>query len=324
MATQETPASALFDIMKRRAGLSNKDLALCVLSSKPLANGVSPSSRASDRTWLSRYVVHAPVETLKAEYFNSYANSAMKIIARIKASKREAMSDAQILQLVAGPDGIEMEQALEACDQDTSLYRNLLLRLQGDSDYSEAERAEIAMVLLVAAGCTADVREATSLALDFAREIHGSTLPTPIVTPSSSAISQVAGSVGDESRTLGLMRLEDGYVMGSPHWLDKNVAGGTQIGALALGDGAVSKVGGDVSGIHARIWCDDDGRWLIEGLGSKNGTVLVDGVTHERIVVEPPKDEQATWEGEPVELRPGDTIVLGANTEFVIIAGAPE
>lgn len=56
-----TPCGAMFDIFKRAAHLSHIELCGLVLSSRPLADGRSPQSRAADRSWVSRFIVRAPV-----------------------------------------------------------------------------------------------------------------------------------------------------------------------------------------------------------------------------------------------------------------------
>ena len=56
-----TPCGAMFDIFKRAAHLSHIELCGLVLSSRPLADGRSPQSRAADRAWVSRFIVRAPV-----------------------------------------------------------------------------------------------------------------------------------------------------------------------------------------------------------------------------------------------------------------------
>lgn len=61
MASQAelTPCGAMFDIFKRAAHLSHIELCGLVLSSRPLADGRSPQSRAADRSWVSRFIVRA-------------------------------------------------------------------------------------------------------------------------------------------------------------------------------------------------------------------------------------------------------------------------
>lgn len=67
-----TPCGAMFDIFKRAAHLSHIELCGLVLSSRPLADGRSPQSRAADRSWVSRFIVRAPVGTLQQRYFAEY------------------------------------------------------------------------------------------------------------------------------------------------------------------------------------------------------------------------------------------------------------
>lgn len=57
------------------------------------------------------------------------------------------------------------------------------------------------------------------------------------------------------------------------------------------------------------------------GTGSTNGTVLVNGADRSETVVEPPADERSDWTGEPVTIRPGDELVFGKSTRYVVIAG---
>ena len=77
-----TPCGAMFDIFKRAAHLSHIELCGLVLSSRPLADGRSPQSRAADRSWVSRFIVRAPVGTLQERYFADYGTSAARIMSR--------------------------------------------------------------------------------------------------------------------------------------------------------------------------------------------------------------------------------------------------
>lgn len=56
-------------------------------------------------------------------------------------------------------------------------------------------------------------------------------------------------------------------------------------------------------------------------MGSKNGTVLISGADRREVVVEPPADEREGWESKPVTVRPGDELVFGKSTRYVVIAG---
>lgn len=113
-----TPCGAMFDIFKRAAHLSHIELCGLVLSSRPLADGRSPQSRAADRSWVSRFIVRAPVGTLQERYFADYGTSAARIISQLALRRRNPMDSAAILNMVCGPAGEPMVRALEECHQE--------------------------------------------------------------------------------------------------------------------------------------------------------------------------------------------------------------
>ncbi|MFR3878315.1 MAG: hypothetical protein ACLTYW_09400 [Collinsella sp.] len=126
MASQAelTPCGAMFDIFKRAAHLSHIELCGLVLSSRPLADGRSPQSRAADRSWVSRFIVRAPVGTLQERYFADYGTSAARIMSQLALRRRNPMDAAAVTNMVCGPTGEPMVRALEECHRDTNLYRN--------------------------------------------------------------------------------------------------------------------------------------------------------------------------------------------------------
>ena len=144
MASQAelTPCGAMFDIFKRAAHLSHIELCGLVLSSRPLADGRSPQSRAADRSWVSRFIVRAPVGTLQERYFADYGTSAARIMSQLALRRRNPMDAAAVTNMVCGPAGEPMVRALEECHQDTNLYRNALERLSQAAELMPAERAE--------------------------------------------------------------------------------------------------------------------------------------------------------------------------------------
>ena len=270
--TPSTPLGALFSILKKHGHISYKDLAALILSEKPLMGGTSPINRVNDRTWISRYLVHAPVESVKSDYFIDCEKCAMRIVARLK----KRMSNQAIMTMIAGVSGREMVTALSHRGQTTRAFAS-------------------------------------------AEEIHGSPMATPRVTPHSTKVRD--WDVPERSVILGLLRVMDGYVMGSPHWLDPGENSEIEVGAFATGKDSLSDVAADVSRHHARIWHDGEGEWYVKGTGSTNGTVLVSGADRSETVVEPPADERGGWTGEPVALKPGDELVFGKSTHYVVIAG---
>ena len=119
MASQAelTPCGAMFDIFKRAAHLSHIELCGLVLSSRPLADGRSPQSRAADRSWVSRFIVRAPVGTLQERYFADYGTSAARIMSQLALRRRNPMDAAAVTNMVCGPAGEPMVRALEECHQ---------------------------------------------------------------------------------------------------------------------------------------------------------------------------------------------------------------
>lgn len=319
-----TPCGVLFDMMKRYGGISNKKLAAMMLSGKPLSDGVSPVSRINDRAWLSRFVVHAPVGSIQERYFADFSSSALRVVARLRSGKRKRLSNAEIMNLVAGEPGDEMREALLACHQHISLYDNVIERLVHESGYTEGERTEMAMVLLVAAGCTANVRKATEAVISFSQMAHGVGMATPLVTPDSVQKREgIEDSLSELEPYLMLFRVEDGYLKGEPHWLNPDESEIVEIGSLALGPHSITDVDVDVSGNHLKL-VYEQGQWYVQGSNSKFGTVLIDGATHEEVVVEPAREEREDGFGFPkVPINPGDELLLGSSTRFVIMAGRP-
>lgn len=320
-ATTATPCSVLFSILKRRGGISYKELAGLILSGKPLSDGKSPVSRINDRTWVSRFVVHAPAGSLKDEYFCDFGIGALRVVARLKSKEGRGLSSERILDLVCGEGGAEMVDALAACRQDVSLYRNIAARLESGGRLTVDERAEVAMVLFLTAGCTADVQRAASATFDFTQSVHGGRL----ATPATASLLEMracddAAEPSELQLSLQLLRIVDGYVAGGPYWVPPT-EGGVEIGALVLGGSAITDVGPGVSARHLRVWRDAEGVWCAAGLGSRNGSFLRDGATRELSVIEPPRDERENFAPDPVEVRPGDELLLADDTVFLVLEG---
>lgn len=309
LAAEPTPCGALFSFLKREGGITHRELAGLILSERPLPNGRTPRDLARDRSWLSHAVVHAPADALPERYFLDYGVAAAHVMGRLRSRRGRAMTAEQIAALLAGESGRAMDAALARCHQDERLYRNAVERLAASDDLVPGERAEALLVLMVAAACTADARRSVRYTMDYVATALGRHVGTPSAAPSLSAGEAAAEPV--VPTRLGLMRVREGYVVDGPHWLPASPQGVT-IGALALGSHDITDVGAGVSGRHVRVWLDDEGRWLVEDLGSKNGSVLVDGASRKRVTLEA---------GSPVPLRPADELVLAGDTTFVVIEG---
>lgn len=231
-ASAATPCSVLFSTMKKLGGISYKELAGLILSGKPLSDGKSPVSRINDRTWVSRFIVHAPAGSLQDKYFCDFGIGALRVVSRLRSKEGRGLTSEQVLDLVCGPEGSSMVDALKACRQDVSLYRNIVTRLVKGGRFTVDERAEIAMVLFLTAGCTADVQRAAQTALDFSQSVHGARLATPATaSPIEAQGERDAAGLPEPLLHLQLLRIVDGYVAGGPYWIPPTREG-SEIGAL--------------------------------------------------------------------------------------------
>ncbi len=232
-SSELTPCGALFDVLKRYGGVSHKELAAMILSERPLFDGRSPASRASDRTWVSRSIVHAPVSAVQEGYFRDYGVAARRIVDRLHASRAGTSSYSDVLRMVCGEPGETMVQALERCQGDIRLYRNALERMRHGEGYTAGERAEAAMVLFVAAGCSASVTKAVDYATSYIRSVMGGRLGTPTSCPVPLTMAHEDVEV-TLPYAIGFVRVEDGRISSGPYWVSSD-SQGAEVGALVTG-----------------------------------------------------------------------------------------
>ena len=304
-----TPCGALFDAMKRFGGVSHSETAALILSGRPLADGRSAISRASeDPTWLSRYIVHAPIETIQPQYFATPSLSAMRLIARLKLSKAKGDKSKDILEILESSACPMMMAALERSGQNSQICTNVLARFSATEGLSHSEREEVTMILLVAAAVFGNARRAVDYTLAYSKKAWGAVADC---TPLAEALPIAQNEQASPLRPIGLMRVDGGYTTGVPIWIDPE-EGSIEIGSMAFGENDIADVGPHVSARHARISCEQSGAWTLEDLESTNGTVLVGGGGGEEVECAP---------GVPQKLNPGDEIRLAGETRFIVLAG---
>ena len=170
---EPTPCGVMFDLLKRRGGITHRELAGIVLSKRPLPSGRSPRDLAHERSWLSHSVVHAPVGSLSPRYFGDWGGAAVCVLGRLRSRRGRAMTADEVVSMLAGEPGRAMDRALELCREDACLYRNAVERFAGGEGLVPGERAEALLVLFVAAGCSADARAAVSYAMEYAHDTLG-------------------------------------------------------------------------------------------------------------------------------------------------------
>ena len=298
----------MFDVLKRQARMSHSELAEYVLSSVLLPDGRTAVAHAHERSWLSRFVVHASVDVAQARLFADPATAGMRLCMRLRSRRAHPMTPREVYAMVASDEAREMDAALAAAGEDARPYRNLLERIGANRVYDEEDRAELALVLFVAAGCSGSAAAAVRHALAYERKAFGATSPTP----PSTRPEPVAPAVAPAALHLGLLRVRDGYVVGAPRWIDP-AGEGCVVGSLVTGEEDVCDVEQDVSAHHLRVW-RETGAWWVQDLGSANGSWLR------------PAGEVGERRLDPARryaVRPGDELRLGADTSFVLVEGLP-
>lgn len=309
-ADSSTPCAVMFDALKRAAHMNHAQVAGIVLSSKPLSDGRSAVAHATDRSWLSRNVVHAPTDATLDRLFADYGSSAIRLGMRLRSRRARPMTSDEVFDMVAGEAGHAMDAALAAAGGDARPYRNLLERLAANREYSATERAELALVLFVAAGCSGSAARAVSYTIAYEQRAFGAVSPTPASSSLQAGPTEDAGA--ENALYLGIVRIRNGYVVGQPRWVDPK-GPGCVVGSLASGSGDVCDVEKDVSSQHLRIWFED-GAWRARDLGSANGTWLLAAGEDGEKRLEPEA---------PCAVGPGDELRLGAATRFVLVEGLP-
>lgn len=315
---QPTPCCVMFEAFKEWGGLSYKELASLLLTDRPVWEGRSPKSRVDEKTWVSRYVVHAPIGSLSEYLFDDFEISARKVVARLKRTDGVALTNEQVAALFTGEAARRMKAALDVAGLDGALYVNVLRRIINLTDVAPNDRADLLVLHFLVTGCTNSPRRSADITLSYAQRTLDVSFKTTLP-----AVVDVDDAQQTQPVYLCLLRVENGRIKGAPYYLNPG-AEGTEIGSLSTAPFAITDVEDTVSARHLHIWRAEDGRWFVQGLNSKNGTVLISGADRRRVVVEPPRAESAQFVPEPIEILPSDELILGRDTVFMVMEGVAE
>lgn len=308
----ETPREVLFRTMQEAWSISNKDLARAILLESSATSGKSPQELIEVRSSLSRFVVHVQPGECTYGWLAPYERSVPKVMGLLKRSRKPHAS-ADIVGVLAGRGAADMRAALDACGLDGALYANASERFSREGAVSIADASELLLSLFTVTGCSGDPAVAAEYSIALAGKFAaGSALKTALPIESAAVDAP-------KPAVLGLYRCKDGMLLSDVYRLSIEEQG-TEIGALSLTAHSINDVGYGVSRRHARIWRDESGAWWIEGLGSTNGTVHINGENGAETVVEASRAERAGAVSSPVRLQPGDRLVLAGTTEFVVVA----
>ena len=311
-----TPSSVLYADLKNFGRISNQGAAELLLSEEPERGRLSPRDRVrTDRSYLSREIVHANPRSIRPERFGDLARATLVLASRIRSARPKCQDAEETLaEHYGGEAARAMSSALDEAGSDGTLYLNAVDKIAHADLALERSRGTLFLMLFVAAGCLADAGAAVRAVEGFA----ASRLSANLHTTELSMGERAGHAPATTEVTLGLLRMVGGAVKAPLHVLSTKPEG-TVIGALAMGPDDISDVDRDVSRRHLRLW-REGGRWWAQGLESTNGSTLISGDDRTVRVIEPPRQERTSGTTyPPVEVLNSDILCLGATTRFLVM-----
>ena len=303
----DTPSSVMYADLRSFGGISNVEAARILLSDVVVIGGRTPRSRVGSRTYLSREVVHVTPDRVHPQMFADFYGSTQTLCGRVMARQTEA----RVVGHYTGTAADNMASVLAAYGLNAQMYHNEVMRLRSARLQREKDRPLLLFMLFCITGCLADVSRSIQLVEEFAQ--RKLTLDLSTITTASSTTTFVAGT--SDQGLLGLLRIVDGVAQPPIYPLSPE---GSLIGAHAVGPGAITNVGSDVSRLHARMWREGTS-WMCEGLSSTNGTYVVSGIDRTVIIVEPPRSQRVMGVAYPArEVHEGDMLCMG-RTQFLLL-----
>ena len=310
------PHSVMYMAMKQFGGISYKDLAAMLFAPDFAYGGVPMRERLQERTFVTRNVVHAePGRFTERNYVN--LPQLAERIGSILLSKHQGKEGRRLIgEYFAQEACDDMCASLLAMGASDALYRNIVSRISQMELSRDADKVALLVLQFVATGCLDDPVRAADITMERSRQIVDSSFRTSIAREGDNALAPD----DDDPVQLGLCRVVGGKLIMPVHALATDDLG-TEIGALSTASHAINDVDETVSKRHARVFRDEQGHWLVEGLGSTNGTFVVRGDTKKREVVEPPKADRQPGEAHPpARIHPSDLLCLGEATQFMVVA----
>ena len=319
----ETPCSVLYDDLKSFGGIKQLDAARVLISTASATGAMLLEKAASNRSYLTRYIVHRVPDRCSPELYGDLALTSLKlttVIVNKLGGDLEARR--QIFEHYRGQAARDMATVLDAFGLDGNLYRNAARRIEIADEYDMREKGTLLAMLFIATGALGDPTRAAQIVETYCADKMGGHFGTTETTMGSRFDARTAaGHVTGGVPSLGLLRMDGDRVDMHVYPLSRSPQG-TVVGSLPKTNPSITDVGVDASREHLRIWLEG-GHWYVQGLGSTNGTVLEPGTGGERIVVEPPKGvRKPTKTFPPVEIHNSDRLQPGLYTTFLLIANA--
>lgn len=312
MATTETPTSVMYFMLKQLK-VSNKDAAGILLSSTQAYGDKLLRSRIDERTFLHR-LTRGELGFQSQTYYSDLSQAAQMLCSRIVHSGGIVSNMSELVEHLTGAPLEEMVAACRAENLDGSLFANLVGNVRIHSDLSDADRAAAIMLAYISIGCLGSPARATELVGEFLASITTRGFRTGLTDESGYQDATPA-----QEDKIALVRVIDGSLdLSNMHVLSTDPAG-TIIGSMSTESNSINDVGPMVSKRHLRVFRTPDGDWFVQGLGSTNGTKLIDGADKHEVIVELPKALAAGTASEPIPLHVGDALHLAGTTVFLAI-----
>lgn len=312
MAGNDTPSSVMYSTLKQLK-VNNREAAKLLLSDTQMHGGGYIKDRIEEKTFLFR-LTHSNPGDYPESYFVNLANAAQTLCSRILRNDSEVSSARELAEYISGGPLEEMRAACKEANLDGSLLSNLVKSIQSHPGLDDGDKASATMLAYIATGCIGSPVRAKELVDGFLSSIASRGFRTEVADESS----YVENTSNDDVK-MALVRVVDGALdLNNMHVLSEG-ENGTVIGSMSTEADSINDVGPLVSKRHLRVFKDADGLWWVQGLGSTNGTTLIDGANKREIVVEAPKSERGSNPASPVPLNIGDALHLAGTTVFLAI-----
>ena len=310
---RDTPSSVMYSDLRLFGGLPNRDVARRLLRDDTSVGGQAPALRVSDKTFLSREIVHARPGSVPPELFCDFSAS-VPPIGRALIARHGTTS---VIEHYRDEAAGRMGDALAGCSVDPTPYLNAVRQIASTQPESPRDCAVLLCMHFVATGCLGDPVRAAELVRDHVSSRLVASLST-LASTDAPALGDPGDARAGSCPALGLLRIVDGMAKPPIHRLSPD-PGGTVVGYLPTGPSTIADVEADVSRCHLRIRFDGSS-WWAEGMGSTNGTTLVRGEDRSVVTVEPPRRAREAGErGRAVELHNSDVLCLGSATRFLVM-----
>ena len=315
----ETPSEVLFDFLKCDLQINNREAARILISDKPMGSKPAPRFRITEKTFLSRRVVHVVPGTDKIdpEMFTDFSQSVQNLAAAVKIDSGSPAAANARQQAITAHALERMATSLEHWGLDGSILRNIFDRIAVTPGLKQSDRRLLELLALTVCGCLADPNAAASEVKDFAITQLAQTFGT-LETAEAIQAQDTNCKVNKPPAKLGLLRLaKDGSALPPIYPLSLDPEG-TVLGSFAHDRNAITNVGPDVSRRHLRI-AFTNGTWLASGLHSTNGTMLVTRSGATTVIEKPRSLRTADDEDKQIPIHDGDLLKLGSSTEFLVL-----